>query len=704
MSTKASKSHTGFAGIDQARQGAHSRLRWLRTALTLLFCMQGLGAVASAAENSLQNIDVASLPGDRVQVTLTMAQPASKPMSFTIDNPARIALDFPNTANRLKHRTRTIGVGMARSITAVESQGRTRVILNLAQLVPYDTRVNGNKVMLTLDSGAVASGAGTSASDRGDHKIADVDFRRGDRGQGRIIVTLSDPSTPVDMHEEGGNIVVDFLNTALPEKFERRLDVTDFATPVNTIETFTRDGNTRMVIKAAGDYDHLAYQSEDVYTVEVKPVTKQEKEQARKDKLGYTGERLSLNFQNIEVRAVLQLLADFTGLNIVVSDSVNGSLTLRLKNVPWDQAMDIILKTKGLAMRRTGNVVLVAPSEELAAREKLELEAKKQIKELEPLRTEWFQINYAKATDLSKLIKSQGNSLLSSRGSITLDDRTNTLMIQDTPSQLEDIRKLVTRLDIPVRQVLIESRIVIANNDFSKDLGVRFGVAKETGFSNNERVWVGGGGASGTSPNTGLGDLIVDLPVAASGASALGLAVGRIGNHILQLELSAMQSEGRGEIVSSPRVITANQKEAIIEQGVEIPYQEATSSGATSVSFKKAVLQLKVTPQITPDDRVIMDLSVKKDNPDFTNAVLGVPPVNTREVSTQVLVNNGETVVLGGVYEHTKEYSSTRTPFFGDLPVVGALFRDKRNTNDKTELLIFVTPKIVKDELATATR
>lgn len=696
MSMKALTFRSTTAGTIAPRGLLHR----IAQGLALLLCGPGL---AAAATNALQNIDIASLPGDRVQVTMTMAQPASKPASFTIDNPARIALDFPDTANKLERRSRTIGVGVARSITAVESQGRTRVILNLAQLVPYDTRINGDKVVLTLDSGAVSAGPATAAGDT-EHRVADVDFRRGDNGQGRVIITLSDASAPVDMHQEGGNIVVDFINTALPEKFERRLDVTDFATPVKTVETFARNGTTRMVITPTGDYDHLAYQSENIYTVEVKPVTKEEKEQARKDKLGYTGERLSLNFQNIEVRAVLQLLADFTGLNIVVSDSVSGNLTLRLKNVPWDQAMDIILKTKGLAMRRTGNVILVAPSEELAAREKLELEAKKQIKELEPLRTEWFQINYAKASELADLIKSQNNSLLSTRGSITLDSRTNTLMIQDTPSQLDDIRRLITRLDIPVRQVLIESRIVIASNDFSKDLGVRFGVEKTTTFDDNKQVWVGGAGASGSTPDTSLGDLIVNLPVEAAGASSFGLAVGRIGNHILQLELSAMQAEGRGEIVSSPRVITANQKQATIEQGVEIPYQEATSSGATSVSFKKAVLQLQVTPQITPDDRVIMDLTVKKDNPDFTNAVLGVPPVNTREVSTQVLVDNGETVVLGGVYEHTKEYRSTRTPFFGDLPVVGVLFRDKSTTDDKTELLIFVTPKIVKDELATATR
>jgi len=692
----------GFTGSDRR----WVRAAWRRAAV-LLACLVGGTAWAgmAGAANVLQDIDITSLPGDRIQVTLVMKEPAEEPLSFTIDNPARIALDFADTTAELERRSRTIGIGMARSITAVEGRGRTRVVLNLAQMVPYETRVSGNKVFLTLDStGAASSAVADAGADGEQHAVSDVDFRRGPEGQGRVVVTLSDPSVPVDMRQEGNDIIVEFHNTDLPERLERRLDVVDFATPVQTIDSLTRNGLARMVISAGGEFDHLAYQSENIYTVEVKPLSKEEKEAEQRERVGYTGERLSLNFQNIEVRAVLQLLADFTGLNIVVSDSVQGNLTLRLKNVPWDQAMDIILKTKGLAMRKTGNVVLVAPSEELAAREKLELEAKKQIKELEPLRTEWFQINYAKASDLASLVKSQGNSLLSERGSITLDQRTNTLMVQDTPSQLDEIRRLITRLDVAVRQVLIESRIVIATDDFSRDLGVRFGVAKTTTFNGNKQVWVGGGGVSGTTPSTSTGDLIVDLPVTEAGASQFGLAIGRIGNHILQLELSALQAEGRGEIISSPRVITANQKEAVIQQGVEIPYQEATSSGATSVSFKEAVLELRVTPQITPDDRVIMDLAVKKDNPDFTNAVLGVPPVNTREVTTQVLVDNGETVVLGGVYERTKEYQSTRTPFFGDLPVVGVLFRNKGVTDDKSELLIFVTPKIVKDELTRVAR
>jgi len=686
----------------------HACIRFLQGILMTLICLP-LAMTAQAADqaqaNQLRDLSVISLPGDQVQITLTLANPAPTPVSFTIDNPARIALDFPHTQNKLADRSRNIGVGVVKSVNAVEARGRTRVVLNLAQMVPYQTRVSGNKVYLTLDSvGASAAASAAAAAGGASNTIKNVDFRRGEHGEGRVIFNMSNPAAAVDMHQEGDNIVVEFFNATVPDKLQRRLDVLDFATPVKTIDTTQQGKNVRVIIHPTGaDHDQLAYQSDDVYTVEVKPVTKKEKEEDQKKKFGYTGERLSLNFQNIEVRAVLQLLADFTGLNMVVSDSVRGNVTLRLKNVPWDQALAIILKTKGLAMRRTGNVILVAPSQELAAREKLELEAKQQIEELAPLRTEWFQINYAKAADLAKLIKAPQNSLLSKRGNVTLDDRTNTLMVQDTSAQLDAIRRLISRLDIPVRQVLIESRIVIASDDFTKDLGVRFGLSKFTNFSNNSVLYAGGGGISGSSPSTSTSDLIVDLPAAPTTGTAatFGLAIGRLGNHMLQLELSAMQAEGRGEIISSPRVITANQKPALIEQGVEIPYQEASSSGATTVSFKKAVLSLQVTPQITPDDRVIMDLEIKKDEADFTRAVLGVPPLNTRKITTQVLVSNGETIVLGGVYEHTKQAQTNRVPFFGDLPLVGALFRNKHDTDSKSELLVFITPKIIKEGLAT---
>lgn len=679
----------------------------------------------SDGSNELRDINVASMPGDRIQIILTLANEAEKqPISFTIDNPARIALDLKNTHNRLAKRSQSIGVGVARSITAVEAKGRTRVILNLAQMVPYETKVKGNQVIITLDRGAaitaaVASESTGSAAQQSTQQqsITQVDFRRGEKGEGRVIVFLSNPSTAVDMREEGGNIIVDFLSVNLPQNLERRLDVIDFATPVKMIDTLSQGNNVHMVITPLDkEFEHLAYQSDNIYTIEFKPVSKAQQEIQKKKKFGYSGEKLSLNFQNIEVRAVLQLLADFTGLNVVVSDTVSGSLTLRLKSVPWDQALDIILKTKGLAMRKKGNVMLVGPSEEIAAREKLELESQKQIEELAPLRTEWFQINYANATDLFNLFSSTGEgsaSLLSERGSAVVDERTNTLMIQDTRIKLNEIRQLITRLDIPVRQVLIESRIVIANDDFAKDLGVKFGLSRSTVYNSGSSsgIAVVGGtvdgflvpaaGVTGFESPAGSGQdgLIVDFgAIPAKGTAAqIAFAVGNIGSHLLELELSALQAEGGGEIISSPRVITANQKKAVIKQGVEIPYQQASSSGATAVTFKEAVLSLEVTPQITPDDRVIMDLRVSKDSPDFTRSVNGVPPLDTREIETQVLVNNGDTVVLGGIYEQTKSRRSNQVPFFADLPLLGFMFKDKSTTDNKQELLIFVTPKIIKD-------
>ncbi len=665
-------------------------------------------AAEQAATNSLKSVEFAGLPGNKAQVILTLSNTATSPLSFTIDNPARIALDFPATKNELTQRTQKIGIGMADSITTIEAQGRTRVVVNLVEMVPYEAHAEGNKVVLTVQGGgkaeSVASAAVAAAKGGYRPQIENVDFRRGEHGEGRIIVNLSDPSIPVDIKQEGGNVVVDFYRAILPGEMERRLDVLDFATPVKTVDTFTKGENVHMVITPMGEYDYLAYQSDNQFTIEVKAITKKEAEDRKKDEFGYKGERLSLNFQDIEVRSVLQLIADFTGINIVVSDTVTGSLTLRLKNVPWDQALDLILKTKGLGMRQTGNVMLVAPSEEIAAREKLELESQKQIKELEPLYSEFIQVNYAKASDIAKLLKSSDTSLLSERGTATIDERTNTLLIQDTASKLADIRKLVAQLDIPVRQVLIESRIVIANNDFARDLGVKFGYSKAVDF-NDDHVLVVGGKQPGdlvTDPVTpfevpagsSITGLITDLGVT-NPTGSIGLAVGKLGSHLLQLELNAMEAEGRGEVVSSPRVLTSNQKEAYIEAGTEIPYQEASSSGATSVSFKKAVLSLRVTPQITPDDRIIMDLNVNKDS--VGREFEGVPSIDTKEVGTQVLVDNGETLVLGGIYERERLDETDRVPFFGELPMVDWLFKTTRKTDNKTELLIFITPKIVKE-------
>jgi len=678
----------------------------LLTAACLMF---GGILAAHAAGNTLQAVEFSSLPGNKAQITLTMSQPATTPLSFTIDNPARIALDFPDTANSLTNRSQNIGIGMADSMTVVEAKGRTRVVVNLVDMVPYEAHADGNKVVLTIQNAgselSEAEAVSAQATGGSSNTISNIDFRRGAGGEGRVIVTLSDPSIPVDMRQESGLVVVDFYRAQLPRELERRLDVLDFATPVKTVDTYAKGENVHMVITPMGNYDYLAYQADDQFTIEVRQLTKKEVEEKKKDEFGYSGERLSLNFQDIEVRSVLQLIADFTGINVVVSDTVKGSLTLRLKNVPWDQALDIILKTKGLAMRQTGNVMLVAPSEEIAAREKLELESQKQIQELEPLYSEYIQINYAKASDITALLKSGDTTLMSDRGMATVDERTNTLLVQDTAPKLAEIRKLIAQLDIPVRQVLIESRIVLANNDFARELGVQFGVAKQTTYDTNHQLVIGGTQGNGftvTGPQTGFdpGDgtegLLVDLP-AVGAVSSIGLAIGKLGSHLLQLELSALESEGKGEVISSPRVLTSNQKAAFIETGTEIPYQEASSSGATATSFKKAVLRLEVTPQITPDDRIIMDLLINKDSVGKIT-VNNVPTIDTNEVSSQVLVDNGETLVLGGIYEETNTHSITRAPFFGELPVVDWLFKRTVKQHDKQELLIFVTPKIVKED------
>jgi len=656
----------------------------LRNALLMAVALLAGGTANTyAAGNTLQSVDFSSLPGNKAQITLNMSQPAAAPLSFTIDNPARIALDFQDTANALKDRSSNIGIGVAESMTVVEAKGRTRVVVNLTRMVPYEAHADGNSIILTVqNAGSELSEAetlGNRAAGKAGNEISNVDFRRGEGGEGRIIVTLSDPSIPVDMRQESGNVVVDFYRAALPAELARRMDVLDFATPVKTVDTFPRGDNVHMVITPMGEYDYIAYQSDNQFTIEVRQLTKAEVEESKKDEFGYSGERLSLNFQDIEVRSVLQLIADFTGINVVVSDTVGGSLTLRLKNVPWDQALDIILKTKGLAMRQSGNVMLVAPSEEIAAREKLELESKKQIEELEPLYSEYVQVNYAKAADILGLLKSSDTTLLSERGMATTDERTNTLLVQDTAAKLAEIRKLIARLDVPVRQVLIESRVVVANKNFSRDIGVNMSVSKDTTYNGDHFL---------------SSDFITILPTTTN--TLFDFRIGKIGSHVLDLELRAAEAEGYSETISSPRVLTSNQKAAHIEVGEEIPYEEKTSSGATNVAFKKAVLSLNVIPQITPDDRIILDLTVNNDSRgQITDAG---PAIDTNEVQTQVLVDNGETLVLGGVYTEKAADQTNRTPLLGELPAVGWLFKTRSRSNEKDELLIFVTPKIVKED------
>lgn len=660
----------------------------------------------------LRALDYSAMPGDKAKIQLTFSEPVPKPNAFATDDPARIVIDFAGVQNKLTERTRQVNVGATRSISAVEAGDRTRMVINLLQKVPYTISQNGNQMMITIESGRQAVSTRSASAEA--TTITDIDFRRGESGEARLIVQLDSDDAAMDVREQRGNIVVDLANVALPDNLNRRLDVVDFATPVKFIDAESVANATKLTLTTEGRFEHLAYQSEKTLVVEVKPLP-DEPQAGSRDEFGYTGEKLSLNFQNIEVRAVLQLLADFTGMNLVTSDTVTGNLTLRLKNVPWDQALDIILKSKGLGMRQSGNVMMVAPAAEIAAREKQELEAQRQLVELEPLYTEIVEIKFAKADQLATLLSTRGTQgggssssedrgFLSKRGSITIDQRTNSLLIRDTAEHLEDIQQVIEHLDKPVRQVLIESRIVIANNDFNKELGVRFGTSAQSNTL--------GAGASGSLDGLSLNsnnndqvradstigsDLNVDLPVG-DPAGSIGLALAKLPlGMILELELSAMQAEGRGEIVSSPRVITSNQQQATIEQGTEIPYQEASSSGATSVSFKEAVLKLDVTPQITPDDRIVMDLEVSQDQ--VGSVFNGVPSIDTRSVQTQVLVDNGETVVLGGIYEQNTQDNIERVPFFGDLPYVGFLFKNTQKTDQKRELLVFVTPKIVKEGL-----
>lgn len=680
--------------------------------LSLLF----ISSLASA--NELQSLDYSTLSGNKGVVTLTFSEAVQTPESFATDEPARIVLDFRGVSNKLSETTKQINSGQTRSIATVEAGERTRMVINLLRKLPYQVEVEGNVVKVMLnDNTSVASSSGTGTpakASSGGNAVTDIDFRRGEQGEAKLMVALKNENTSLDVRRERGDLVVDLPGVSLPGNLQRRLDVMDFATPVNMIDSIQTSDGTRLVLTTNGKFEHLAYQSGDMLVVEVKPVVEQNAAESAESEFGFEGEKLSLNFQNIEVRAVLQLLADFNGMNLVTSDTVTGNLTLRLKNVPWDQALDIILKTKGLGMRQNGNVMLIAPAAEIAAREKQELEARRQLVELEPLYSEIFEVNFAKATDMAEILTttqgqttagSSAGGFLSERGSVVVDQRTNSLLLRDTANNLADVRKLIEKLDIPVRQVLIESRIVIANNDFTKELGVRFGSSAESGTlgagtsGTLEGLQVPANNLDAVVPTNQAGlrgqDLNVNLPVAnPAGTIALALAKLPLGA-VLELELSAMQEEGKGEIISTPRVITSNQKQATIEQGTEIPYQEASSSGATSVSFKEALLKLDVTPQITPDDRIVMDLEVNKD--EVGQTFLGVPSIDTRSVKTQVLVDNGETVVLGGIYEQTSTQSSTRVPFFGDLPYVGFLFKTNLNEDRQRELLVFVTPKIIKE-------
>ncbi|RJG07288.1 type IV pilus secretin PilQ [Noviherbaspirillum cavernae] len=690
----------------------------------------GLSAACSfafAEENAIESIS-ANQQGANVIVKIALKNTVAKaPIGFSITNPARIALDFAGTGNAIGKSSQDIGLGEVRNVNVVQAGERSRLVFNLGRPLNYATAVEGNTVIVTIDgSGGVATAvnaAGVPVAARsaatGKQLLRDVDFRRGAGGEGRIVVDLPGNQVAVDVRQQGQTIVAEFAKTGLPDVLRRRLDVTDFGTPVQSITTAPQGENVRMVIEPKGLWEHSAYQSDSQLIIDVKPI-KEDPNKLTQGTQGYRGERLSLNFQNVEVRAVLQVIADFTGLNIITSDTVSGNLTLRLKDVPWDQALDIVMQAKGLDMRKNGSVLWIAPKDELLTKEKLELEQRAQIAELEPLRTETFQLNYQKAEAFKQVFGIEGSgggrSILSKRGSAVVDPRTNQLFVTDIASKLEEVRKLVQKTDIASRQVLIEARIVEADDKFSKNLGAKlaFGfrgtpnnAILEAGGQQTGTVAAAGGGAANAiglnSPALAtVNGNAVNLPANGINGNTPGSLALTLFNaaatKFIGLELSALEADGKGKIISSPRVVTADQLKALIEQGTELPYQQATSSGATSVAFRKANLKLEVTPQITPDGNVILDVDVNKDSVGAeTRAGFAI---DTKHVKTQVLIDNGGTVVIGGIFQQTERNSVTKVPLFGDIPVVGNLFKTTGVTNDKTELLIFLTPRIVNDKIA----
>ena len=680
--------------------------RWLVLALLLVGT-----STAHAATNTLTAVDATAASNSEINIRLTLAGAAPVPSVFTVNEPARLSIDLPGTDLAVAERYRRIDEGPVQAIALAAGEDRTRVVVELATMTDYRINRQGNEITIGIGGGMSAPATpqtpvtqasvrpstpvrpmtdtdyqAQAASVRGP-QVRDIDFRRGENGAGRIEIVLDGVNSAVDVSERDGQVIANLPGVALPDALERRLDVLDFATPVKTIDALARDGGTRLVVTpvSGADFEQIAYQTGDRFYIELQPLTASEKADREEEKPRYTGERISLSFQNIDVRAVLQIIADVADVNMVVSDSVTGNMALRLEDVPWDQALDIIMQSKGLGMRRENNVITVAPLAEIAAREQAELAAQQATTNLAPLRSEIVQINYARAGELAALLRSTTGelSLLSERGQVTVDERTNSLLINETREKLDEIRRVINRLDIPVRQVLIESRIVVANREFSRNLGVDAGVTDRA------------------DPAGNTGGFTVDLPVDGNAAGTFTTTL--IGSSFnVDLALSALESENRGEIISSPRVITANAKEAKIEQGVEIPYLEAASSGAATVEFKEAVLGLTVTPQITPDERVIMDLYVTQDTQGDTINVQGggsVPSINTRSLTTQVLVDDGETVVLGGIYEQEDRDVQDRVPILSEIPLLGVLFRGSERTRDKRELLLFVTPKILKESL-----
>ena len=675
---------------------------------------------ASMFNNKIENIDFSALSGGRVSIRLKLTQAlANPPASFTLNNPARIALDFPKTANGLAKNNIISEQGALKSVSFAQAKDRTRMVINLAKNVAYNTAINGKEIIITLQGGESSSASATTETrfaearaTNQEHAISNVDFARGKNGEGRIMVDLTDVNTGINIKQKGKLLIVDFINTDVPADLQRRLNVINFNTPVLYVDTMKQGKNGRMVIEPKGNWEQSAYQADKKFIIDVRQIVEDPNKLVRGSKPGYAGEKLSLNFQDVTVREVLGAIAEFTKLNIIASDSVTGNVTLRLNNVPWDQALDIIMQNKGLAMRKTGDVIMVAPAEEVAAKEKAQLEAINAIEDLEPLRTEVFTLKYQKALAFKDILTGSGSggggsgankSILSKRGSAVMDPRTNTLFIQDTAKKLEEIQGIINKTDIAVKQVMIESRLVVADDKFGKSLGARFGIQHQA-TPGKTALAIGGNlnqTAAATSAAGGgisTGGLNSNLPVAGS-FGQIAFSLFRLpAGLLLNLELSALESDSRGKVVSSPRITTANQQKARIASGTEIPYREASSSGAATVSFKQAVLSLEVTPQITPDDKIIMDLDVKKER--VGQVFDGVPSIDTQNIQTQILVANGETAVLGGIYEQVELDSVDKVPFFGDLPVVGNAFKRRTKQSDKTELLIFITPKIMDESLS----
>jgi len=669
-----------------------------------LFIAFGLwGAQAQAdAQNSITALNVSSAGDGTTVIKVELAQPlANVPAGFTINTPPRIALDFPNTANGLGKSVQDFSEGDLRSANIVQAGNRTRLVINLNQMLAYDTKIDGNALLITLQGKAADRAVVGSTSRFAEakqsaqkHTLRDVDFRRGKNGEGRIQVDLSDPGIGIDIRQQGTTLIVDFLKTSLPRNLQRKLDVVDFATPVQGVDTFVQGDNVRMVIEPKGLWEHAAYQTDNKFIVEVKPIADDPNKLVKGSQIGYAGEKLTLNFQKIDVREALNVIADFTELNMVISDTVSGNLTLRLKDVPWDQALDIILQSRGLDMRKNGNVIQVAPREEIAAKEKINLAARQEISDLEELRTESFQLSYQTVAEMIKLLTDAKQPILSKRGSAVSDPRTGTIFVQDTPSRLEEVRKIIKQIDVPVRQVLIEARFVSAGDSFNRTLGGKLGYT-------GPAVGAGAGFAVGGNTPTATRGVIggnVNLPGAASGMGGLTLSLfNPLATKVLTLELTASELDGKTKNIASPRVVTKDKVAATISAGTQIPYQAATSSGATSVSFKDATLSLSVTPQITPDDHINMQVTANQDT--VGTIYSGVPSINTKKVNTEVLVENGGTVVIGGVFTQDISNSTQKVPLLGDVPVVGWLFKNNVKTDDKSELLIFITPKIMNDEM-----